>query len=39
MIKKYRISPEKLQMMNSLSEDEVKGILAKRETEQQGGLI
>jgi hypothetical protein len=25
--------------MNSLSEDEVKGILAKRETEQQGGLI
>jgi precorrin-2 methylase len=39
MIKKYRISPEKLQIMNSLSEDEVKGILAKRETEQQGGLI
>jgi hypothetical protein len=38
MIRKYRISPEKLQMMNSLSEDEVKGILAKREN-GQGGLF
>lgn len=39
MIRKYKISPERIQMMNRLSEDEVKGILEKRETEQQGGLF
>jgi hypothetical protein len=39
MIRKYKISPERIQMMNRLSEDDVKGILEKRETEQQGGLF
>jgi hypothetical protein len=39
MIRKYKISPERIQMMNRLSEDEVKVILEKRETEQQGGLF
>ncbi len=34
--KKYKISSERLQMLNRLSEDEVRNLLQKREQEKEG---
>jgi phosphoribosylanthranilate isomerase len=36
IIKKYKISSERLQMLNRLSEDEVRNLLQKREQEKEG---
>ena len=36
IIKKYKISSERLQMLNRLSEDEVRQLLQKREQEKEG---
>ena len=36
IIKKYKISSERLQMLNKLSEDEVRNLLQKREQEKEG---
>ena len=36
IIKKYKISSERLQMLNRLSEDEVRQLLQKREQENEG---
>lgn len=36
IIKKYKISSECLQMLNKLSEDEVRNLLQKREQEKEG---
>ncbi len=36
IIRKYRISSERLQMLNRLSEDEVRQLLQKREQEKEG---
>ena len=36
IIKKYKISSERLQMVNRLSEDEVRNLLQKREQEKEG---
>ena len=36
IIKKYKISSERLQMLNRLSEDEVSQLLQKREQEKEG---
>ena len=35
IIKKYRISAEKLAMLNKISEDEVKKLLAERENKKE----
>ena len=35
IIKKYKISSERLQMLNKLSEDEVRNLLQKREQEKE----
>ena len=35
IIKKYKISSERLQMLNRLSEDEVRNLLQKREQEKE----
>lgn len=36
IIRKYKISSERLQMLNKLSEDEVRNLLQKREQEKEG---
>ena len=36
IIKKYKISSERLQMLNRLSEDEVRQLVQKREQEKEG---
>ena len=36
IIKKYKISSERLRMLNRLSEDEVRQLLQKREQEKEG---
>ena len=36
IIKKYKISSERLQILNRLSEDEVRQLLQKREQEKEG---
>ena len=36
IIKKYKISSERLRMLNTLSEDEVRQLLQKREQEKEG---
>ena len=36
IIKKYKISSERLQILNRLSEDEVRQLLQKREEEKEG---
>ena len=36
IIKKYKISSERLQMLNRLSEDEVRQLLQKQEQEKEG---
>ena len=36
IIKKYKLSSERLQMLNRLSEDEVRQLLQKREQEKEG---
>ena len=36
IIHKYKISSERLQMLNRLSEDEVRQLLQKREQEKEG---
>ena len=36
IIKKYKISSERLQMLNRLREDEVRQLLQKREQEKEG---
>ena len=36
IIKKYKISSERLQMLNKLSEDEVRNLFQKREQEKEG---
>lgn len=36
IIKKYKISPEKLQLLNKVSESEIKKILEEREKETTG---
>lgn len=36
IIRKYKISSERLQMLNKLSEDEVRQLLQKREQEKEG---
>lgn len=36
IIKKYKISSERLQMLNRLSEDEVRNLLQKLEQEKEG---
>ena len=36
IIKKYKISSERLQMLNRLSEDEVRQLLQKRKQEKEG---
>ena len=36
IIKKYKISSERLQMLDRLSEDEVRNLLQKREQEKEG---
>lgn len=36
IIKKYKISSERLQMLNRLSEDQVRQLLQKREQEKEG---
>jgi len=36
IIKKYKISSDRLQMLNKLSEDEVRNLLQKREQEKEG---
>ena len=38
IIKKYKISSERLQMLNRLSEDEVRQLLQKREQEKEGSI-
>ena len=38
IIKKYKISSERLQMLNRLSEDEVRQLLQKREQEKEGSV-
>jgi len=35
IIRKYKISSERLQMLNKLSEDEVRNLLQKREQEKE----
>ena len=35
IIRKYKISSERLQMLNKLSEDEVRNLLQKREQEME----
>ena len=35
IIRKYKISSERLQMLNKLSEDEVRNLLKKREQEKE----
>lgn len=36
IIKKYKISSERLQILNRLSEDEIRQLLQKREQEKEG---